>query len=319
MFKPKIFILVIFAVVLLLPKANTAQAREFISIMTCGTAGTYYPLGGGIARIWQTFVPGVNSTAESSGCSVVNLRLMAKGEAQAAICQNDAVYFAHKGLLFFKEKAEKQSRGMNMLYDELLHVAVSKQSGIKKISDLKGKKVRLGTPGSIAVFNNKAVLNAFGLEEKNVVESNMSLSDSFNAMKDGNLDAVIEFTGAPGAGFIDLTTTRDIVFLPVEEPYAKKINKEYPYMSQAVLKKGTYRGLEKDVPVMALSCMLVVNEKLGKDLVYQMTKAFFEHLDVLRDTHAKGKEVSLVNALKGMPIPLHPGAEKYYREKGLIK
>jgi len=296
-----------------------ANAREFVSIMTCGTAGSYYPVGGGIARIWQTFVADVNSTAESSGCSVVNLRLIAKGEAQAAICQNDAVYFAHKGLHFFKDKPETNSRGIAMLYSELLHVATNKKSGFKSISDLKGKRVRVGNPGSIAVTNNMAILNAYGLNETNFKAVKMSLADSFRAMKDGDIDALIEVTGAPGAGFIDLCSSRDIVFLPVDMEHTKKITKSYPYLSTDVIKKGTYNSIENDIPVLSLSCMLIIDEKVSTDLVYKMTKAIFDNIDILRETHSKGKMINLETALNGMPIPLHPGAEKFYREKNMIK
>ena len=244
---------------------------------------------------------------------------MAKGEAQAAICQNDAVYYAHNGLHFFKEKAETQSRGLAMLYDEVLHVAVNKKSGIQTFGDLKGKRVRVGNPGSIAVTNNMAILKAYGLDENNIKVVKMSLSDSFKAMKDGDIDALMEVTGAPGAGFIDLCSSRDVVFLPVDKEHAEKISSLYPYLSSAVIKKGAYSSVQSDIPVVSLSCMLVVNEKLGKDLVYKMTKAIFDHLDILKETHAKGKLVTLETALKGMPIPLHAGAEKFYREKGLIK
>ena len=296
-----------------------ANEREFVSIMTCGTAGSYYPVGGGIARIWQTFVPGVNSTAESSGCSVVNLRLIAKGEAQAAICQNDAVYFAHKGLHFFKDKPEKNSRGIAMLYGEVLHVATNKKSGFKSISDLKGKRIRVGNPGSIAVTNNMAILASYGLNESNIEVVKMSLADSFRAMKDGDIDALIEVTGAPGAGFIDLCSSRDINFLPVDMEHAIKITKSYPYLSAAVLKQGTYNGIKNDIPVLSLSCMLIIDEKMDKDLVYNMTKAIFDNIDILRETHSKGKMINLETALNGMPVPLHPGAAKFYREINMIQ
>jgi TRAP transporter TAXI family solute receptor len=295
-------------------------AKEFLSLLTCGTAGVYFPLGGGIARIWNKYIPDVNATAESSGCSVVNLRLMEQGQASAAICQNDAVYFAAKGLKFFEAgKKAMKPRGVLMLYDELLHVATTKQSGIKTMTDLKGKRVRIGFPGSIATENALIVLKAYGLTEKDIKAYQISLADAFEQIKDGNIDALIEPTGAPGAGFLDLAHSRDMFLIPIDREHSQKIHKQYPFLSQAVFPAGVYKGIDRNVPTLAVTSMLVASSDLSNDLVYKMTKAIFEHLAMLGESHVKGKLVSLETALKGMPIPLHPGAEKYYREVGKIK
>ncbi len=299
--------------------SQSAGAVDYVSVLTCGTAGTYFPLGGGIARIWNSHVQGVNATAETSGCSVVNLRLMEQGQASTAICQNDAVFFSAKGLKFFEGKKALKLRGMLMLYDEHLHVAVTKQSGIKKITDLKGKKVRIGFPGSIATENAVILLEAYGLKEKDMKAQQMSLSDAFEQIKDGNIDAVIEPTGAPGSGFLDLAHTRDMVLLSLDKAVMEKIQKQYPFLSPSVIPAGTYRGVTQDVPTLVVTSMLVASSDLSTDLVYKMTKAIFEHLDIMAGTHVKGKLVKLETALKGMPVPLHPGAEKYYKEVGKIK
>ena len=293
-------------------------AREFISLLTCGTAGVYFPLGGGIARIWNSKVPDVNATAETSGCSVVNLRLMEQGQANAAICQNDAVYFAVNGLKFFEKKAVKP-RGVLMLYDEHLHVATTKQSGIKKIEDLKGKRVRIGFPGSIATENAVILLEAYGLTEKDMKAYQMSLSDAFEQLKDGNIDVLIEPTGAPAAGFLDVAHTRDMVLLPVDKEHTDKISKKYPFLSPAVIPAGTYKGQPQDLPTLTVTCMLIAASDMSNDLVYNLTKSIFQNLDLLGESHVKGKLVKMETALKGMPLPLHPGAEKYYREVGKIK
>ncbi len=292
--------------------------REFVSLLTCGTAGVYFPLGGGIARIWNSKVANVNATAETSGCSVVNLRLMEQGQANAAICQNDAVYFAANGLKFFEKKALKP-RGLLMLYDEHLHVATTKQSGIKKIEDLRGKRVRIGFPGSIATENAVILLEAYGLTEKDMKAYQMSLSDAFEQLKDGNIDALIEPTGAPAAGFLDVAHTRDMVLLPVDKEHSDKISKKYPFLSPAVIPAGTYKGTSQDLPTLTVTCMLIATSDMPTDLAYNLTKSIFQNLNILGESHIKGKLVSLETALKGMPIPLHPGAEKYYKEIGKIK
>ncbi len=316
--KSKAMVLGIVAICMVGLASEGWAAREFISLLTCGTAGVYFPMGGGIARIWNSKVPDVNATAETSGCSVVNLRLMEQGQANAAICQNDAVYFAVNGLKFFEQKAVKP-RGVLMLYDEHLHVATTKQSGIKKIEDLKGKRVRIGFPGSIATENAVILLEAYGLTEKDMKAYQMSLSDAFEQLKDGNIDVLIEPTGAPAAGFLDVAHTRDMVLLPVDKEHTDKISKKYPFLSPAVIPAGTYRGQSQDLPTLTVTCMLIATSDMSNDMVYNLTKSIFQNLDILGESHVKGKLVKMETALKGMPLPLHPGAEKYYREVGKIK
>lgn len=298
---------------------ESGMTKEFISLLTCGTAGVYFPLGGGIARIWNSKVPDVNATAETSGCSIVNLRLMEQGQASAAICQNDAVYFGANGLKFFEGKKAVKPRGVLMLYDEHLHVATTKQSGIKKIEDLKGKRVRIGFPGSIATENALILLEAYGMTEKDMKAYQMSLSDAFEQLKDGNIDVLIEPTGAPAAGFLDVAHTRDMVLLPVDKDHSDKIYKKYPFLSPAVIPAGTYKGTSQGLPTLAVTCMLIASSDVTTDLVYNLTKSIFQNLNILGESHIKGKLVTMETALKGMPIPLHPGAEKYYKEVGKIK
>ncbi len=305
--------------VFMLGFAGTAVSKEYISMLTCGTAGIYYPMGGGIARIWNTYVPEVNATAETSGCSVVNLRLMEQGQAHTAICQNDAVYYSTKGLKFFEKKPAAKPRGVLMLYGEPLHIATTKQTGIKSIPDFKGRRVRVGYPGAITVENVRSLLEVYGITFKDMDTSLMSLSDSFKQMKDGDIDAMLECHGYPGAGFMDLAHHRDMVLLEVDEEHAKKMQEKFPFMASDIIPAGAYRGVDKDVHTVGVRCMVVASSDLSADLVYKLTKAIFEHLDILRETHAKGKLVTLETALLGMPIDLHPGAEKYYREVGKIK
>lgn len=261
----------------------------------------------------------MNATAETSGCSIVNLRLMEQGQASAAICQNDAVYFGANGLKFFEGKKAVKPRGVLMLYDEHLHVATTKQSGIKKIEDLKGKRVRIGFPGSIATENALILLEAYGMTEKDMKAYQMSLSDAFEQLKDGNIDVLIEPTGAPAAGFLDVAHTRDMVLLPVDKDHSDKIYKKYPFLSPAVIPAGTYKGTSQGLPTLAVTCMLIASSDLPTDMVYNLTKSIFQNLNILGESHIKGKLVTMETALKGMPIPLHPGAEKYYKEVGKIK
>jgi TRAP transporter TAXI family solute receptor len=206
-----------------------------------------------------------------------------------------------------------------MMYDEFFHIATTKQSGIKKIEDLRGKRVAVGYPGGIVTENVIIVLEAYGMTLDDMKAQRISLADAFDQIKDGNIDAVFETSGAPGAGFLDLAHTRDMVLLPVDKEHAEKIIKKFPFFSPAVFKAGTYRGQDQDIPTLAERPMLIVSKDLPTDLVYNLTKAIFENLDILAESHIKGKDVKLETALRGMPIALHPGAEKYYREVGKIK
>lgn len=307
-------------IICLLGLASVSWGDEYISIMTGSTAGVYYPLGGGISRIWNKYVPNVNATVEVSGGSVVNLRLIQQGQANAALVQNDAAYFASKGSEPFKKgEIITKHKGILMLYDEHFHIATTKQSGINSMTDLRGKKIRIGFPGSIVTVSVLALLEAYGMTEKDIKPHYISLPDGVEQIKDGNLDVLIEIIGAPSSGFLDLAHTRDIVFLSIDKEHREKLIRKYPFFSDAVIPAGTYKGLKEDLPVLAVTCMLVASSDLSTELVYNLTKAVFEHLDILGESHAKGKLIKLDTALKGMSIPLHPGAEKYYKEIGKIK
>ena len=308
------------SIIFLVGFISLSWGAENVSLLTCSTAGVYYPLGAGMARIWNKYVPNINATAEPSGCSVVNMKLMEQGQANTALAQNDAVYFATKGLKFFEGKIVTKPRGVLMLYDEVWHIATTKQSGIKTIMDLKGKRVSVSFPGSIGNMNAFFLLEAYGMTEKDIKPYQLSLSDGIQQLKDGNIDALIETGGAPPvAGFLDLAHTRDVVFIGIDKEHREKLIQRSPYLSHAVIPSNTYKGIDQDLPTLAVTCMLVASSDLGSDLVYKLTKAIFEHLDILGESHIKGKLVSLETSLRGMILPLHPGAEKYYKEVGKIK
>jgi TRAP transporter TAXI family solute receptor len=308
---------VIIVVMFVLSFGTLGWGAEHISLLTCGTAGTWFPMGGGLARIWNT-VPGINATAETSGCSAVNLRLVNKGEASIGFSNSDAAYFAVKGQNIF-DTPHSKIRSMLMMYDDHFHIAVLKSSGIKTVADLKGKKVRLGLPGTVVVEDARIILEAYGLKESDVKAQPMSLADAFEQMKDGNIDAIIEPVGYPSAGYLDLAHSRDMVLLDVDKDKLIQINKKYPFLSGDIIPAGTYRGQTKDVSAMSVKIMLIASSDISNDTMYKITKATFQNLNILSESHPKGKLVKIETALSGMPIALHPGAERYYREVGAIK
>jgi len=250
---------------------------------------------------------------------VTNIRMIEQGKSEVAIAQNDGVYFAGRGEKYFAGQKANKIRGMFMLYKDHLHIATLKNKGIKTIGDLKGKKVRIGFPGSVATDDALIILEAYGLGMADIRPFQMSFSDAFEQIKDGNIDALIEPVSFPSSGFMDLAHTRDMLLLDVEKDMAEAISKKNTFLTPSKIPAGSYKGQDKDVGAMAVSIMVIASSDLKEDVVYKMTKATFEHLDILGESHSVGKAVSLNTALLGMPIPLHPGAEKYYREKGLIK
>ncbi|MCX5825563.1 MAG: TAXI family TRAP transporter solute-binding subunit [Deltaproteobacteria bacterium] len=308
---------VIFVVMFMLSFGSLSWGAEHISLLTCGTAGTWFPMGGAFSRIWST-VPGMNATAETSGCSAVNLRLVNKGEASIGFSNSDAAFFAVKGQNIFDTPFTK-IRGMFMMYEDHFHIAALKSSGIRSIADLKGKKVRLGLPATVVVEDSRIILEAYGLKESDVKSQPLSLADAFEQMKDGNIDVVIEPVGYPSAGYIDLAHSRDMVLLDIDKDKLAQINKKYPFLSAGIIPAGTYKGQTKDVSALAVKIMLFTSSDISSETIYKLTKATFQNLNILAESHPKGKLVKLETALADMPITLHPGAERYFREVGVIK
>ena len=298
---------------------GTKPENIFISIATGGTGGTYYPLGGAIAKIFNENVEGVTANAQSTGASVENINLISQGEAEVGFVQNDVTYYAWTGTETFQDKEKVTNiRGMAMLYPEVIQIIVTKDSGIKSVEDLKGKKVAVGAPGSGTEVNARQILAEYGITYDDLGKADyLSFNEASDQLKNEQIDAAFVTAAIPTSAVTEVTQTADIVLVSLDKDKLESLKEKYPFYTEVTIPKDSYKNQTEDVIAAAVMAMLIVPEDLDEDLVYNMTKSIFENRQVIIDTHDKGNDIKLETALEGMPIDLHPGAEKYYVEQGI--
>lgn len=298
-------------------KAWKSGDKTDLILATGGTGGTYYPLGGGMSKVWKDNVPGVNVTAQSTGASVANIRLLGKGEVDLALIQNDVADYGRNGLESFAEKSEKYTNytAIAALYPEVVQFVVRADSSIQTIADLKGKRIVVGAAASGTELVARQILKAYGLDykdKKDVEPLYQGFAEGATALKDKQADCLVIVSGIPNASLADVQTATNIRLLPIE---TAKVQKDYKFYVKHTVPGGTYKGVDKAVDVVALLAILVVREDANSDMVYQMTKFLFEKKDDIG--HAKAKEFDVKKAAEGITIPFHPGAAKYLTEKGV--
>ncbi|MFN2364561.1 MAG: TAXI family TRAP transporter solute-binding subunit [Halarsenatibacteraceae bacterium] len=307
-FKYLLFLVLAFALIFSGPVA----AQEYISIATGGTAGTYYPLGGGMAELINENVDDVDATAEVTGASVENVRLVQNGEVEFALVQNDISYYAKNGEEMFDGDPLDNLRGVALLYPEDIQIVTLEENDIKTVSDFEGKRVAVGAPGSGTEANARQIIEAHGLTYDDISIDYLSFSEAVDQLKDGHVEAAFITAGAPTSAIIDLAATEDVKILDVEGDALEQIQEDYPYYITKVIPGGTYSGIDEDINTVAVSAMLITNEAADEDMVYNVTRAIFDNLDELGEIHDRGKDVTVEGALEGMPIDLHLGAERYF-------
>ncbi len=306
------------AFLFLIGLAVSAPAVDNLVLATGGTAGTYYPLGGAMAKIWNSKIKDMNVTAQTTGASGENVRLINKKEVELALVQSDTLDFAFNAKEAFKEPL-KEMKAIAVLYPEVIQVVVGAASPIKSIADLKGKKVGVGAPGSGTEANFRQLLDAYGMKKEDVNAQFLSFAESAEAYKDKHIDAFIVTAGIPNSGIMDVATQNEIRILNIPAAVAAKLTKKYPFLAAVKIPANTYKGQTKDASTVAVNAVLICGSGLSDTMVYNLTKALFENQAELASAHAKGKELSLKYAVKGVSIPFHPGAVKYYKEKKLMK
>ena len=295
---------------------GAARAQEFINVLTGGTSGVYYPLGVALSKIYGEKVPNVRPTVQATKASVENLQLLQQGKGEIAFTLGDSLDAAWKGDEEAGFKAPlKKLRGITAIYPNYIQIVASKDSGIKTLADLKGKRLSVGAPKSGTELNARAILTAAGLSYKDLGKIEyLPFAESVELMKNRQLDATLQSAGLGVASLRDLSTSVEINV--VEVPKAV-IDKAGPPFISAPIPANTYTGQTADVNTAAVVNYLVTHEGVKEELVYQMTKNVFENLSELAASHSAGKEIKLEKALDGMPVPLHPGAARYLKEKGL--
>jgi TRAP transporter TAXI family solute receptor len=306
---------VLFVIGMVVP-VYSADTKLILS--TGGTAGTYYPFGGAMARIWNTKIPGMNVTAQTTGASAENIRLVNKKEAELALVQSDTLDFAYNAKESFKE-AIKSMSAIAVLYPEIIQVVTRADSPVKSIADLKGKKVGVGAPGSGTEANFRQLMDVYGLAKGDVNSQYLSFSESAEAFKDRHIDAFIVTAGIPNAAIMDISTQHEVRILDIPADMASKLTGKYPFLAAVKVPANTYKNQTQEAATVAVNAVLIVSNDLSADVVYNLTKALFDNQAELATAHAKGKELNLQNAVKGVSIPFHPGAMKYYTEKGAVK
>ena len=301
--------------------AGAAHAQQFFRIGTGGTAGTYYPVGGMIANAVSQ--PGkIVATAQASNGSLANVNAIAGGSMEAGLTQSDVATWAFTGTGAFEGKPKVADlRTIANLYPESIHLVVKKGSGIRSVVDLKGKRVALDEPGSGTLINARMVLAAYGVKESDIKPDYIKPNQAGDKLKDGSLDAFFFVGGAPAGAIAELASSgTGIELVPISGAQSESLRKSNPYFAVDNIPAGTY----KDVPAvttLAVGAQLVTSAKIDAETVYQITKAMYSDATqkTLAAGHAKGKFITKENAIQGVGIPYHPGAERFYKEIGLLK
>lgn len=294
-------------------ESKSGEKPKFMSILTGGTGGTYFPLGGSFAKIIKD-ATGIETNAETTGASAENMQSIKDEKGEIAFTQTDIASYATEGKLMFDGNKIDNIKAIGTLYPETIQIVTTEKSGIKTVEDLKGKKVSIGAPGSGTAANAEQILEVYGMKLDDIKKQDLSFDESVTGIKDGTIDAAFVTAGTPTAAVEELSATEKVVIVPVDADKADELIKKYPYYAKEVVPSGTYK-LGSEVPTVAVLAMLVVKSDLSDEVVYDITKAIFENLDQV--THAKAKQIKLENALNGVGIDVHPGAQKYFDEKGV--
>jgi hypothetical protein len=315
----KFFRTVLLGLLAVLALATAAYAQN-ISIATGGTGGVYYPMGGGLAAVLSKYVPGMQATAEVTGGSVDNLKLIGSGKPYVGFSMSDAAQDAYKGEDKFKS-GKVPVRTLVVLYPNRMHVVTVEGKGINKFADLKGKRVSTGSPGSATEVMAFRLIEAAGMDkDHDLKRERLSVAESVNALKDGKIDAFFWVGGLPTAAVSDLANTPGDKIKMIDHAYlVPAMNKKYGNLYvEDVIPKSVYKGMEADNHQATVQNILVANANMDDKTAYNIVKAVFDHKADIVAVHKEATNIKLENQKKdASPVPWHPGAVKYFAEKGI--
>lgn len=307
--------------------ACTAEAASgerpnppILEIGTGNTGGVFFPYGGGIARVLTDKLEGAQVTAQETGGSVDNMKLIKSDEADMGLSTVDSAYDAILGQGAYADTGAIPACTLIVLYNSFVHVVASEASGINSVEDMKGKTVSVGSAGSSTEGAADRILEAAGLDPKaDISRQNLSVNDSAAAMKDGKIDAFFWIGGLPTSAVTDLVTTGNVKvkFVPAAQYVAKMTEKYGPVYTEFALPAGTYAGFDQDVPGIGIGNILFASATMNEELAYDIVKTIFDNLADVQQSHPAAKELALESAAKGSSIPFHPGAVRFYQEKGV--
>jgi TRAP transporter TAXI family solute receptor len=308
-----------FAAALAVAIAGPAAAQDaFINVLTGGTSGVYYPLGVALSQIYGEKIEGAKAQVQATKASVENLNLLQQGRGEIAFTLGDSLKLAWEGDTDagFPGKLDKL-RGIAAIYPNYVQIVASQESGIKTLADLEGKSLSVGAPKSGTELNARAILGAAGMSYDDLGKTEyLPFAESVELMKNRQLDATLQSAGLGVASIRDLSVSIPIQVVAVPADVVEKIGS--PYVA-ATIPAGTYEGQAEDVATAAIGNFLVTHDDVPEETVYQMTKLLYDNLPTLVAAHAAAKAINAEGALTGMPVPLHPGAERYFKEAGILK
>jgi TRAP transporter TAXI family solute receptor len=299
------------------PQQKSDSATKYMTIGTATVGGAWYSMGGAMANIISKYIPGIKANAAPTGASIENLESIKNGKMEIGFATTDVPYSMYRGINGFAEnKTFKSLVNNDLIY---LAVIVKANSPIKKFTDIKGKKLGTGVPGSSNYIIVEEVLKAHGMTYNDVKPFPAGVSQQATALKDGNVDMfayVVAGTGGAAPAIVELTTTENVRFIPLEKSVLEKINKAKPYYLIRDIPVGWAKGIDKPVAALAVGTTICVKADLPEDMVYQIVKTMFDHKGELDSIHPQWKMTTKETAAIELPVPLHPGAEKYYKEIG---
>ena len=315
------------------PLVSRAQDVTFFRILTGGTVGTYFPIGGLIANAISNppgsrpcaeggscGVPGLVASSVASNGSVANVAAIAAGSAQSGFVQSDIAYWAYNGTGIYSGRPKVDVlRAIANLYPESIQLVVRKGAGIKSVQDLRGRKISLDEPGSGTLVDARLILQAFGLNEKDLQAQYFPAQRVADSLKDGTIDGFFSVSGWPQSSVADLAATIGVELVPIAGPEIDKLIGQFSFFGKEEIPDNAYKGVA-GVQTVSVHAIWATSAKQTEELIYKVTAALWNPSTrkLLDSGHAKGREIRLETATTGLGVPLHPGAEKFYKEQGLI-
>lgn len=299
----------------MLAVALPASAQQ-LSIATGGTGGVYYPIGGGFAEMINNHIEGAQATAEVTGASVENMGLIMRGDADLALALADTVYQAYNGSGDFEGRQIENTRALASVYPNAVQLVTLAESDIETIADLAGKRVSVGAPGSGTELNARAVLEANGISYEDFTPQRLNFNETADAIRDGDIDAGFWSVGPPTSSILNLAATRDIRLIGLSDEEVANAQEAEAVFAPYELAAGMYDGMDEAVQTIGIPNVLVVNSDMDEELAYQLTQLLFENTDELIAVHPAANDTTIEFTMNSTPVPLHPGAIRYFEEVG---
>ncbi|NYS61607.1 TAXI family TRAP transporter solute-binding subunit [Vreelandella salicampi] len=300
----------------MLAVALPASAQQ-LSIATGGTGGTYYPIGGGFAEMINNHIEGAQATAEVTGASVENMGLIMRGDADMALALADTVYQAYTGTGDFETRQIEATRALASMYPNAVQLVTLAESDIHSLADLEGKRVSVGAPGSGTELNARALLEANDISYDDFTPLRFNFNETADAIRDGDIDAGFWSVGPPTSSIMNLATTRDIRLIGLSDEEIANAREDTAVFARYMLGENLYEGMDEAVPTIGVPNVLVVNAAMDEELAYQLTELLFENTDELIAVHPAANDTTVEFTMESTPVPLHPGAIRYFEDAGV--